>query len=131
MESYLEGLCIFICLGDLLGNFLPSPKYEKLYRYTAGVLVLLLIVQPLGKNVAELLEAAKGGINESFQERIAGQSGLWDAGSGTKAIEEETDRILESYLGRMSEDEMKEELTERGYGLTGEEGAAREEKAVP
>lgn len=126
MENYLEGLCIFICLGDLLGNFLPSAKYEKLYRYTAGVLVLLLIVQPLGKNVAELLDTATGGMNESFEERIAGQSGLWDAGMGTETIQEETDRILESYLGRMSEEEMKEELEERGYGLPEEENMAEE-----
>lgn len=121
MEKYLEGLCIFICLGDLLGNFLPSPKYEKLYRYTLGVLVLLLIVSPVGKNVARLLETAEGGVNEVFEERIAGQGGLWDAGKGEEAIREETDRILESCLGRISEDEMKEELTERGYEILEEE----------
>lgn len=117
MNTYLERLCIFICLGDLLGNFLPSPKFEKLYRYIVGILVLLLIVQPLGENVAKALENTESDMGKSFGERIAGQNTLWDAGSGTETIREETEKIMERYLERMTEKEVKAELEEHGYEI--------------
>lgn len=117
MNTYLERLCIFICLGDLLGNFLPSPKFEKLYRYIVGVLVLLLIVQPLGENVVKAMENAGSDMGKSFEERIAGQNALWDAESGTEAIREETEKMTERYLERMTEKEVKEELEARGYEI--------------
>lgn len=121
MENYLEGICIFICLGDLLGHFLPSKKYEKLYRYSLGILVLLLIVQPFGKSVAKALGTGTDDFAKLFEERISGQNGLWDAESSEETLQEETDKILEGCLGRMSESQMQDELEERGYELPGEE----------
>lgn len=119
MASYLERLCIFICLGDLLANFLPSEKFVKLYRHIAGALILVLIIQPLGKEVAELAENAEGGIREEFEERIEGQNAFWKAGSKDELMEE-TENVLEDYLGQMTEEEMKEELAEYGYEVNEE-----------
>lgn len=123
MGDYLERLCIFICLGDLLANFLPSPKFEKLYRYVAGILILLLVIEPLGKDVSKLMEERGNGLEAAFEERIAGQGSLWDAGKGTDSIKEETERMTEAYLGQLTEEEMAEELTEYGYEIVPEEGA--------
>ncbi|MBD5542281.1 MAG: hypothetical protein HDR00_14045 [Lachnospiraceae bacterium] len=119
MASYLERLCIFICLGDLLANFLPSEKFVKLYRHIAGALILVLIIQPLGKEVAGLVENAEGGIREEFEERIEGQNAFWKAGN-EDALMEETENVLEDYLGQMTEEEMKEELAEYGYEVDAE-----------
>lgn len=122
MGSYLERLCIFICLGDLLANFLPSSKFEKLYRYVAGILILLLVIEPLGKDVSKLMEEEGNDLEETFEERIAGQDSLWDAESGTDSIKEETARMTEAYLGQITEEEMEEELAEYGYEIMQEEG---------
>ncbi|MBP3458086.1 MAG: stage III sporulation protein AF [Lachnospiraceae bacterium] len=123
MGSYLERLCIFICLGDLLANFLPSSKFEKLYRYVAGILILLLVIEPLGKDVSKLMEEEGNGLEKTFEERIAGQDLLWDAGKGTDRIKEETERMTEAYLGQLTEEEIAEELTDYGYEIESEEGA--------
>lgn len=122
MGSYLERLCIFICLGDLLANFLPSPKFEKLYRYVAGILILLLVIEPLGRDVSKMIEDGNG-MEETFKERIAGQAGLWDAEKGAESIKEETERMTEAYLGQWTEEEMAEELVQYGYEITPAEGA--------
>lgn len=122
MGSYLERLCIFICLGDLLANFLPSSKFEKLYRYVAGILILLLVIEPLGKDVSKLMEEEGNDLEAVFEERIAGQDSLWDAESGTDSIKEETARMTEAYLGQITEEEMEEELAEYGYEIMQEEG---------
>lgn len=122
MGSYLERLCIFICLGDLLANFLPSPKFEKLYRYVAGILILLLVIEPFGRDVSKMIED-RNGMEEVFRERIAGQAGLWDAENGAETIKEETERMTEAYLGQWTEEEMAEELVQYGYEITPEEGA--------
>lgn len=122
MDSYLERLCIFICLGDLLANFLPSPKFEKLYRYVAGILILLLVIEPLGKDVSKLLEEDGNSLEKSFEERIAGQDSLWNAGNGTEIIKEETEKMTEAYLGQLTEEELAEELAGYGYEIVPKEG---------
>lgn len=124
MASYLERLCIFICLGDLLANFLPSEKFTRLYRYIAGALVLVLIIQPLGKETAKLVEKAEGGYTEEFEEKISGQNALWKMQSKEEFMEE-TENVLEEYLGEMTDEEMKEKLEEYGYEVREE---SREEK---
>lgn len=121
MEAYLEKLCVFICLGDLLGHFLPSPGYEKLYRYLFGTLVLLMMLKPLGEGVTEAAQTETADVWEAFSDRLSGQSGLWDADGANEALQEETERMLEGYLGRISEEEMEEELSERGYANPEEE----------
>lgn len=114
MASYLERLCIFICLGDLLANFLPSEKFTKLYRYIAGALVLVLIIQPLGKATEELVEKAKGGYREEFEERMSGQNAFWKTQSEEEFLKE-TENVLEAYMGQITDEEMKEKLEESGY----------------
>lgn len=116
MGTYLERLCIFICMGDLLANFLPSPKFAKLYRYVAGALILLLIIEPLGRDVSELLENAEGGSGGSFQERIMEQSKLWKAKDVDEAGKE-SERIMDAYMESFTDEEMKEELERYGYEM--------------
>lgn len=121
MENYLESICIFICLGDLLANFLPSVKFEKLYRYIFGMFVMLVIIQPLGKSIAELLDENESGLRTEFEQRIAQQNDLWDVSSDDGIIREQTEKLTEAYLGQWSEDEMQKELADYGYQIEGEE----------
>ena len=106
MGTYLERLCIFICLGDLLANFLPSQKFAKLYRYVAGALILLLIVNPLGQEMSEFINIGEGGVGESFRERILKQNELWY-----------TENVLDAYMESFTDEEMKEELERYGYEM--------------
>lgn len=116
MGTYLERLCIFICLGDLLANFLPSPKFAKLYRYVAGALILLLIINPLGQEVSELLDNGGVGIEEEFQDRLFKQNRLWNAGN-TDEVGKESEKMLDAYMESFSDEEMKEELERYGYEM--------------
>ncbi len=116
MGTYLERLCIFICLGDLLANFLPSPKFAKLYRYVAGALILLLIINPLGREVSELLDNGGVGIEEEFQDRILKQNRLWNA-ENTDEVGKESEKMLDAYMESFSDEEMKEELERYGYEM--------------
>lgn len=115
MGTYLERLCIFICLGDLLGNFLPSPKFEKLYHAMAGVLVLLVLLHPLGKNIAKNMENQESRQWAAFEERTLGQKDLWNVEAGTESIRKETEKIMEDYLAGLTEEELEEELEQYGY----------------
>lgn len=119
MEAYLERLCVFICLGDLLCHFLPSQKFAKLYRFTVGALILLLIIRPLGQEISELTEKGKGETWESFEERILTQNAYWDVRS-EENIRKESERITDAYLGQMEDEEMKEALSEYGYKIDDE-----------
>lgn len=56
VSEYLERLCIFICIAELLGNFLPSEKFIKWYRYIVGIFVLVLMIQPLQDGIEILFE---------------------------------------------------------------------------
>lgn len=56
VSEYLERLCIFICIAELLGNFLPSEKFAKWYRYIVGIFVLVLMMQPLQDGIGLLFE---------------------------------------------------------------------------
>lgn len=116
MGTYLERLCIFICLGDLLANFLPSPKFAKLYRYVAGALILLLIINPLGQEVSELLDNGGVGIEEEFQDRILQQKRLWNA-ENTDEVGKESEKMLDAYMESFTDEEMKEELERYGYEM--------------
>lgn len=116
MGTYLERLCIFICLGDLLANFLPSPKFAKLYRYVAGALILLLIINPLGQEVSELLDNGGVGIEEEFQDRLLKQNRLWNAGN-TDEVGKESEKMLDAYMESFTDEEMKEELERYGYEM--------------
>lgn len=116
MGTYLERLCIFICLGDLLANFLPSPKFAKLYRYVAGALILLLIINPLGQEVSELLDNGGVGIEEEFQDRLLQQNRLWNA-ENTDGVGKESEKMLDAYMESFTDEEMKEELERYGYEM--------------
>ena len=116
MGTYLERLCIFICLGDLLANFLPSPKFAKLYRYVAGALILLLIVNPLGQEVSKLMDNGGGEIGEEFQERILKQSQFWNA-ENMDEVSKESEQMLDAYMESFTDEEMKEELERYGYEM--------------
>lgn len=116
MGTYLERLCIFICLGDLLANFLPSPKFAKLYRYVAGALILLLIINPLGQEVSELLDNGGVGIEEEFQDRLLQQKRLWNA-ENTDEVGKESEKMLDAYMESFTDEEMKEELERYGYEM--------------
>lgn len=113
MGTYLERLCVFICLGDLLANFLPSPKFAKLYRYVAGALILLLILNPLGREVSEFIEKGEGGMRESFQERITEQSRFWNG----EEVGNESEKLMDAYMESFTDEEMKEELERYGYEM--------------
>lgn len=116
MGTYLERLCIFICLGDLLANFLPSQKFAKLYRYIAGALILLLIINPLGQEVSELIDNGEGGMVDSFQERILKQNELWNP-ENTDDVRKESEKMLDAYMESFTDEEMKEELERYGYEM--------------
>lgn len=116
MGTYLERLCVFICLGDLLANFLPSPKFAKLYRYVVGALILLLILNPLGKEVSEFMEKGEGGIGESFQERMAEQNRFWNEIDADE-VEKESEKLMDAYMESFTDEEMKEELERYGYEM--------------
>lgn len=116
MGTYLERLCIFICLGDLLANFLPSPKFAKLYRYVAGALILLLIVNPLGQEVSKLMDNGGGEIGEEFQEKILKQSQLWNA-ENMDEVSKESEQMLDAYMESFTDEEIKEELERYGYEM--------------
>lgn len=116
MGTYLERLCIFICMGDLLANFLPSPKFAKLYRYIAGALILLLIINPLGREASELIDNWEGGIGEGFQERILKQNELWNV-ENLDEVGEESEKVLDAYMESFTDEEMKEELERYGYEM--------------
>lgn len=126
MEAYLVKVCIFICLGDLLTHFLPSEKFAKLYRSITGMMMLLLILEPLGKNVAD--SVIDNAMEEKLWERISGQENLWNADLGTEWIKEETNRMMEAYLGEFTEEEMAEELNDYGYTVTVDESEEIDEK---
>ncbi len=94
MSVYLEGLCIFICVSELLGNFLPSEKFAKWYRYLSGVFVLLLLIKPLGEGVEMVLDKKPDFEIQSLDEF----KGLEDA-----------------YLEQLEEEEITEYLKSYGY----------------
>jgi len=114
--TYLERLCIFICLGDLLANFLPSQKFAKLYRYVAGALILLLIVNPLGQEMPEFINIGEGGVGESFRERILKQNELWYT-ENMDEVSKESEKVLDAYMESFTDEEMKEELERYGYEM--------------
>lgn len=116
MGSYLERLCVFICLGDMLANFLPSTKFAKLYRYVAGALILLLVLDPLGRGVSEFMEKGKDGGRELFQERLMEQGRLWDGKSADEAGKE-AERMMDAYMESFTDEEIKEELERYGYEM--------------
>lgn len=118
MGSYLERLCIFICLGDLLANFLPSSKFTKLYRYIAGALILLLVLKPLGQEAWEMFENGNIEAGADFFERMEEQKKLW-RGEGTEEIAEESEKMLDAYMESFTDEEMKEELKRYGYEMEG------------
>lgn len=109
MSEYLEKICIFICLTELLGNFLPSPKFAKLYRYISGVLVLLIIIKPLGDSVIEVLEQKGDSLAAEFEESLQGQEMFWE--------------LEDSYLEEVSEEELAEYLQPYGYDREETEGS--------
>lgn len=119
MGPYLERLCIFICLGDLLGHFLPSKQFTGLYRMVVGALVLLILLEPLGKNMSQIIREKGQSWEEAFGDIASGQSSLW--GVDKEALEEETGKAADAYLSGMSEEEVKQELAEYGWEIPDEE----------
>lgn len=122
MADYLEGLCVFICLGDLMAHFMPSDKFLKLYRHIAGVLILLLLLKPLGKEVF-----VDGDRQESFHElerRLAGWERLWNAEDETEMLADETEKMTQAYLGGLTDETLKEKLKAYGYEIEETEGNA-------
>lgn len=119
MGAYLERLCIFICLGDLLGHFLPSKQFTGLYRMVVGALVLLILLEPLGKNMSEIIREQGQNWEEAFADIASGQSSLWSVDK--EALEKETGKAADAYLSGMSEEEVKEELAEYGWEIPDEE----------
>lgn len=125
MGAYLERLCIFICLGDLLGHFLPSKQFTGLYRMVVGALVLLILLEPLGKNMSEIIREQGQNWEEAFADIASGQSKLW--GVDRETLEEETDKAVDAYLSGMSEEEIKEELAEYGWEIPKESEETEDE----
>ena len=115
MGAYLERLCIFICLGDLLGHFLPSKQFTGLYRMVVGALVLLILLEPLGKNMSEIIREKGQSWEEAFADIASGQSKLW--GIDRDTLEKETGKAADAYLSGMSEEEVKQELAEYGWEI--------------
>ncbi|MCH5281377.1 MAG: hypothetical protein J1E61_07890 [Lachnospiraceae bacterium] len=119
MGAYLERLCIFICLGDLLGHFLPSKQFTGLYRMVVGTLVLLILLEPLGKNISEIIREKGQSWEEAFADIASGQSKLW--GMDRETLEKETGKVADAYLSGMSEEELKQELADHGWGIPKED----------
>ena len=125
MGSYLERLCIFICLGDLLGHFLPSKQFTGLYRMVVGALVLLILLEPLGKSVSQIIREKGQSWEEAFGDIASGQSKLW--GVDREALEKETGKVADAYLSGMSEEEVKKELAEYGWEISEENEETEDE----
>lgn len=94
MGEYLEKLCIFICVSELLGNFLPSEKFAKWYRCLSGIFVLLLLIKPLGEGV----------------EMVFDKKSVYDVQSP-----EDFKELEDEYLEQLEEEEIKEYLGAYGY----------------
>lgn len=120
MANYLEGLCVFICLGDLMAHFMPSEKFLKLYRHIAGVLILLLLLEPFGKELSKEM-AGQGSLYE-LERRLSGQEALWNKESGRELLEKETEKTTRAYLGDLTDEKLKERLEDYGYEIEETEG---------
>ena len=101
MANYLEGLCVFICLGDLMAHFMSSEKFLKLYRHIAGVLILLLLLEPFGKELSKEI-AGQGSLYE-LERRLSGQEALWSKESGREMLEKESEKTSRAYLGDLTD----------------------------
>jgi hypothetical protein len=121
MEEYMERLCVFICMSDLLANFLPSPKYEKLYRHVTGGLILLLLLQPLGKETAVFWTEDGSDLTQILDARLEKQTEWWNVRSDAEEIKKQTEQSIESCLEELTEQEIEEELTGYGYEITTED----------
>lgn len=125
MGVYLERLCIFICLGDLLGHFLPSKQFTGLYRMVVGALVLLILLEPFGKNMSQIIREKGQSWEETFADIASGQSKLW--GMDRETLEKETDEAVDAYLSGMSEEKVKQELAEYGWEIPEENKETEDE----
>lgn len=120
MANYLEGLCVFICLGDLMAHFMSSEKFLKLYRHIAGVLILLLLLEPFGKELSKEIDG-QGSLYE-LEKRLSGQEVLWSKESGREVLEKETEKTTQAYLGDLTDEKLRERLEDYGYEIEETEG---------
>lgn len=96
VSEYLERLCIFICTAELLGNFLPSEKFAKWYRYMVGLFVLVLMLQPLGKSVETIWDKGSGNLFAMFESERKDMQEIWEW--ETEYLEQLEEEQLEKYL---------------------------------